>query len=431
MLYHQTISSTMKTIILIFFSVISLSLLGQKELNVTLGHTTPTTSQLMIITENIDRLSYSINASTDIQIVKPTFQDTVSKKIINYFKLRLNGLTPNSTNSITYSFGDTERQQAKIFEIKTPSDEQIFDYSFQFGSCLAPFKGAFVGLKPRLKIFDTMREQEADFMLWMGDNIYFLSGEWNEYDAMISKMLDYRTERHLKKFYANQPNYAIWDDHDFGPNNSHSDFENKEMTLHIFQKFWENPEMGKNSTKGISHNFTHGDAEFFMMDCRYHRVQGEVMFGEAQMNWLKEGLTNSNATFKFIVSGTQFIPHGLAEDLGDYPKEKEDFFQFIENESISGVVLLSGDTHYTELNKLERENSYSIFEVTSSALTSPTFPGASKVNDSEEPNTFSKKKNFGQIYITGKEGNRLCQIIIRDKNGKTIWQHQISENELK
>lgn len=397
------------------------------------GHVTANSVQVLVIAKNADVLNaiVELNGEKMLKNLSPTSIDTINgNETISFYKVEMNNLLPNSDYKFHFFFPSLVHP-GEYLKVKTLSEEEVYNFDFAVGSCLAPFKGVFLGLRPRLKIFDTMRKTNPDFMIWMGDNVYFLSEEWNEYESMNKKMLDYRKEKHINRFLNNQPNYSTWDDHDFGPDNSHGGFDNKEMTKAIFNKFWENPRTRPDSLAGIFYKFSHADADFFIMDSRFNRVPGQEMYGKAQLDWLKEELKESNATFKFIVSGTQSIPSTYGEDWGDYGTEKANFLQFIEEENITGLIFFSGDTHYAELNKLEREDNYPLVEITSSALTSPTFPGAEKSNKGiRELDSFSKKKNFGHISIKGKKGNRFCKIDIKDKKGKVIWTYKIHESEL-
>ena len=102
--------------------------------------------------------------------------------------------------------------------------------------------------------------------------------------------------------------YAIWDDHDFGPNNCDGNFIAKDKSKEIFEQYWVNP--NKPHEDGIYFNFTYGDIEIFMLDDRYNRDDAsteKIMLGAKQMQWLKDGLVNSSATFKIVVAGNQVL----------------------------------------------------------------------------------------------------------------------------
>ncbi len=80
----------------------------------------------------------------------------------------------------------------------------------------------------------------------------------------------------------------------------------------------------QNSSEGIYHSFISGNCEFFVLDTRsmrgpdlvtvvkignfwyYQPVAGTSLLGANQLAWLKNGLQNSTATWKFIVSSVPF-----------------------------------------------------------------------------------------------------------------------------
>jgi phosphodiesterase/alkaline phosphatase D-like protein len=79
---------------------------------------------------------------------------------------------------------------------------------------------------------------------------------------------------------------------------------------------------------------------------------GRTYLGATQLAWLKDGLTNSTATFKFIMNGpliTQllFVPYDRWEG---YAAERTDLLDHIENGAIDNVIFLSTDIHAAILN---------------------------------------------------------------------------------
>jgi len=58
--------------------------------------------------------------------------------------------------------------------------------------------------------------------------------------------------RHIQKgkkqfvnhFLKAMPQYAIWDDHDYGPNDTDGNYAFKEQSLKLHKQFWANPSYG-------------------------------------------------------------------------------------------------------------------------------------------------------------------------------------------
>ena len=167
-----------------------------------------------------------------------------------------------------------------------------------------------------------------------------------------------------------------------------------------------------------------------MLDARFH-ASDSSMLGEGQTKWLKEKLEASTANFKFIVSGTQILcdnPGG--EDLGDFANSKADLLGFLKEKNIKGVIFLSGDRHYGELLKLEREGAYPLYEMTSSPLTSLVNSGYTKINPLRLPETLVLDLNFGKVYLLGQGENRRCRLELRDRAGEFFWQQDIFLSEI-
>ncbi len=269
------------------------------------------------------------------------------------------------------------------YSFKTPADTPVKDFSFLLGSCALLNTDASRIFFPGGSnwIFYRMKKHAGDFMVWLGDNIYYIyKKQYSSYEHMFKRQLD--TRKYYRKFYrdflANQPNYAIWDDHDYGPNDSDRRFGLKDSSMKVFKGFWPNEYPGQDNFKGNYFNFRYYDAEFFMTDDRYYRApKGDTtgdFLGETQMVWLKNKLLMSDATFKFICIGSQVLnDNNFGESYADYPKERNDLFDFIAKNNIKGVIFLTGDKHYAEICKRDWHG-YPLYDFTSSPITSPPLP---------------------------------------------------------
>ncbi len=329
------------------------------------------------------------------------------------------------------------RKVARVKLTKTTSNTKD-TLTFLTGSCAFqyPFPLNAGGKRKRLnRIFSTMAKEKADFMVWTGDNVYYLAGQWNSYKAMVNENIRTRLRTPNKAFLESCAHYATWDDHDYGPNDSDGRFKLKDTSLAVFKKFWVNPYYGTNGNDGVFCHFSQQDCDFFILDSRFHcdKKGGYIrLLGDVQMDWLKEKLKASKANFKFIFSGTQFLPveqHG--ETWGKYSIENGDFMEFLEKEKINGVVLVSGDRHYSELNKKEREGTYPLYEFTCSPLTSFMDPSYPKNQPLRVEKTAVRDQNYGRIKIYNEGKERICRIEEFDTKGKLIWKYDIKLSELK
>ena len=290
-------------------------------------------------------------------------------------------------------------------------------------------------------IYESIAAKNPDIMVWGGDNIYLREADYDSKTGIYYRYMHSRAVKEMQPLLAKTQNFAIWDDHDFGPNDSDRSFYNKHITQQAFKDFWANKSYGMdtNQTEGVYSTFNWGDAQFFLLDDRYFkspndRVTGErTILGKEQLEWLIDGLSSSNASFKIIVIGGQVL-NSVAdkENYANYPEEKAKLLKEIADNKIKGVFFVSGDRHFPELSMLPRENNYSLYDWTVSPLTS----GVASKKMLDEKNTFhvegSKfpQHNFGTLSFSGNNENRQMKLTLFDKDGKELWNKIILKKEL-
>jgi alkaline phosphatase D len=321
----------------------------------------------------------------------------------------------------------------------TQSDSAVKDFDFLVGSCALMNTDItrFVFPGGSTAIFESMRRKKSDFMLWLGDNVYYFGKHYKSYDGMFQRNLRVRNYfPALQFFLASVPHYAIWDDHDYGWNDADKSFPLKDTALTIFKGFWPNT-YNPDTIRGNYFSYTYYDAEFFMTDDRYFRdPEGDTAgayFGETQLQWLKDKLSSSKATFKFICSGSQVLNDSYyGESYAKYSKERNNLLDYIATNNIKGVIFLSGDKHFSEMSKRNWKG-YPMYDFTSSPLTSPVVKIRTSgfVNNYSEPGTLLYRKNFGKVSITGPADNRVCKMEIFGIAGDKKWEYIVNANDLK
>jgi alkaline phosphatase D len=241
------------------------------------------------------------------------------------------------------------------------------------------------------------------------------------------------------------PHYAIWDDHDYGPNNIGKSYVLKETSRKIFMDYFCNPSYGENG-QGVYSMFSWGDADFFLTDGRWFRSEDRVkdsidgkpnpdkrMLGEQQMEWLKNALLFSNATFKIVVVGTQVLNSVSPYDKwSDFPVEYKEMMDFLLENKINGVLFFTGDRHHSEIIKLERAGTYTLYDITVSPLTSGTHKfGGVEANNPLRVFGLDEKQNYGKISISGKRNERKFYIEFLGIKGEKLGEWSVTEKDLK
>ncbi len=224
-----------------------------------------------------------------------------------------------------------------------------------------------------------LRHQPAAF-LTLGDNVYMdLPAKPNGFVEYTYYRRQSRPE--FRRLVSAVPVYAIWDDHDSGMDDDwlgpYKDKPDWKLPLfRNFQQQWNNPAYGDLDWPGCWFNFSIGPVEFFMLECRMYRTnpydQNPTMLGPVQKAWLKQQLQQSTATFKVIASSVQWALNtkGAARDTWNgFRDERKEIFDFLADNRINGVVLLSSDRHRTEVWRNERPKGYPLYEFESGRLT--------------------------------------------------------------
>jgi len=286
------------------------------------------------------------------------------------------------------------------------------------------------------EIFESIANENPDFMLWTGDNTYYREVDWNTKTGMYYRMTHTRSLPELQNLLGKTHHYAIWDDHDFGPNNSDRSFWNKEVSKQIFSEFWANPSTGIEGVPGITTYYQWSDCDFFLLDNRYNRSVNErktgerTILGEEQLSWLKDALVSSQAPFKFVAMGGQFLTNcECYETYTNYgfEKERQEIINFIYDENIQGVIFINGDRHHTELSKLNEENKPTIYDLTVSPLTSGSHASKDEKNDFRIDGTLVGERNYAIVEVTGKRKERTVKVTVKSSTGKTLWTEKIEK----
>jgi alkaline phosphatase D len=291
-------------------------------------------------------------------------------------------------------------------------------------------------------IFDAIAAKAPELMIWMGDNVYFREPEWSSLEGMSSRYRAYRAAPALRNLLRSTAHLAVWDDHDFGPNDTDGSFPLKGAALEAFKRYWANPSYGLPGVPGIFGLATWGDVDFFLLDNRFHRYPNrypqtpdKAMFGRAQLGWLKQALVASHATFKVVVAGGQFWnARNRYETFFSYPAESRALAEWLVEQRIEGVLFLSGDRHFAELLRRERPGTYPLYEFTSSPLTARPFrnvPAEERENPELVPETLVTERNFGMLRFAGARGDRSLTLEVYASDGRLLWQRRIGAAELR
>ncbi len=287
-------------------------------------------------------------------------------------------------------------------------------------------------------IFKSIQNKEPDFMLWLGNNVFFREVDFDSRKQMIKRYSLARKVPALNQLLSKTSNYAIWNDHDYGSNNSNRSFLRKNESYDVFKLFWANPNFGASTVnQGITTSFKWSDCDFFLLDNRFFRspkksnTTGQTILGKDQLQWLKDNLHTSQAPLKFVCFGGQVL-----SSLQEYeyyiniaPKERLELLDFIDNEKIRGVIFLTGDAHFSGLSRFNGTNVV-IHEITASPLTAGGRHESNPNDIYRLPESNVYERNFAMIQVKGSDRNRYIEVIFYDANGIEAWSKTINQEDL-
>jgi alkaline phosphatase D len=362
----------------------------------------------------------------------------------NIVQARLTGLLPGKQMSYAV-VGDGERREGALrAQPRWTRAADAQDIAIAIGSCFFladanPIWGS-QNYGSGYEILDAIAAKKPDVMVWMGDNLYFQPQDELDPASMASRYRRQRTLPALKTLLTATSNVAIWDDHDYGPNDADLSYTMKGDALTLFRRYWANPSYGLPETPGIFGRARFGDVDIFLLDDRYYRSANQLldgpdktMFGAKQLEWLKNALVYSSAPIKLIVNGSQMWNRvNRFEGWNNYSAEQRAFADWLLAQRVDGLIFLSGDRHFTELLKIGRVGGYPLYEFTSSPLTSGTFdPPGEKDNPDIVQGTYVVKRQFGMIRVTGPGNDRTIALESYDQKGELQWRHEIRARELR
>ena len=304
-------------------------------------------------------------------------------------------------------------------------------YSIGFGSCLTQERS--------MPIFNTIKDENYDLFLMIGDNVY---GDSEREDLLELREAYDKQRQNFDNLNLNFPFEAIWDDHDYGLNDAGKEYAYKEDAKELFLDFWNIPMDDVRRSRdglyfewiqtidGITVQMLFLDTRFFRDALlptdergapgkeRYlpHTDTSLTMLGVDQWNWLEEKM-NIQVDHRIIVSSIQFLAMGHGwEAWKTLPHERQKLIDIIDQSSSDNVLILSGDRHRAGLYQLTTNSNKNIIEMTSSSL-NLSFANDEEAGPLRVGPTFVQE-NYGEILLN-KTSNSLI-VNLKDNQGKII-----------
>lgn len=237
-------------------------------------------------------------------------------------------------------------------------------------------------------MWEHVAANNPNLWIWLGDIIY---ADTTDMKALAAHYKRLKTNPEYKKLRAKAQIIGVYDDHDFGKNDSDRYLTTKKASKKCLMDFLDVP--GNNPLRkreGAYQSYTFGKGgqriKVIVMDTRYFRdsltpdptkqrryipnMEGDIL-GEAQWRWLEHELKSSTANLNLLCSSIQVLAdeHGY-EKWGNFPNARKRMLTLIAKTQPKNLVILSGDRHMAEISKMDLQGlPYPLYDFTSSGLT--------------------------------------------------------------
>lgn len=260
---------------------------------------------------------------------------------------RLRGLAALSLHTCTLEVNGRPSTHPPAVLRTFPAPGAAASFSFAFSSC------ARTGSEHR--VFAAIQRRAPAFFLHLGDMHYenISRNDLRHFRAAWDTVLSSSTQGVL---YRTVPLVYVWDDHDFGPNDSDARSPSRAAARRVYREYAPHYALpAGDGDAAIYQAFTIGRARFILTDLRSERSPSRMragpaktMLGAAQKEWLKREIAQSSRSHAavFWASSVPWIGAGGSGDAwAAYADERREIAEFLARESIRNLVILCGDAH--------------------------------------------------------------------------------------
>ncbi len=305
-----------------------------------------------------------VQYATDSLFRKSEFSDvhTTSGADANYIKVALKNLTPETKYFYRLELNGEKLDRSRG-KFRTFSN-QAKSFTFAFGNSLKS--------ESRKSGVRAAAERDILFFLNTGDLHYDnidvpdIGLFRNSYQkAFLRKDMSYMGKR--------VPFVYIWDDHDYGPNNSDKTAPGRLESGRAYRECIPHyPLVTKEKNGAIFQAFTVNKTRFVVTDLRSMRDQNKKtdnenksMMGEEQLTWFLNEIRESSSKHPLVI-WVSSVPYTSekqegGDSWGGFTYERRVIANFIKEHEINNLMIISGDAHSIAFNN-GLNNNYSAYD---------------------------------------------------------------------
>ncbi len=305
-------------------------------------------------------------------------------------------------------------------------------------------------------VWDTVLALRPQLTLMLGNSVLAGTVDMRElrlqYDKLAAKpgFSELRRQSRLM---------ATWNDLDFGREDGGADFDKRAESQQVFLDFWnEPPGSPRRQQQGIYTSQRFGPPgrrlQVILLDTRYGRGpiwqvspdearrrqllgmgpylpndhERARMLSEEQWRWLDQQLRQP-ADLRLIATSIPFVMEFTGwESWANMPNERQRLIELIRDTGAAGVLLLSGDTPWADVSRLEGEVPYPLWDFNSGSLNRRGMVGIGP--NRHRVGTPTAEPNFGYMEIDWTAADPTIRIELRSIANRSLLRQIVRLSEL-
>lgn len=218
-----------------------------------------------------------------------------------------------------------------------------------------------------ISVWDRLKNQNPDAILFLGDIVY---GD-NALEAVLNSFFGYKPslskikkrfiqsweQEKLYRFKKLIPLISVWDDHDYGFDNSDKFNPYRAEMVKLYSAYYPIPKASSSVQFGPGMSYSHRlfNKKIIMLDNRsFLDAKNQIVLGKKQLSWLKEQLSGESEVI--ITTGIPVLKsangHPSIQSVESVaPGEFHLMQKIIKDQSIK-PLFLTGDLHYSEVVRI-------------------------------------------------------------------------------
>lgn len=322
------------------------------------GGVTQTAADIFVRTDSAATVQVQFAPNENLTRSRTSTSVTTSSTTDFTAQVRLTNLIQNREYHYRVLVNGAPQQTSPYPKFSTfPPTTQTSEFSFAVASDV---RNSSIYPTDKPVIYEKIQNDNPAFMVQIGDYDHSNPTTLTLMRSMHRRLQGAETGHGLEfipHIGSQMPFFHVWDDHDIGRNNADKTYSGRAIARQAFAEYYSTSLLA-NPSAGVWHSFRYGPAEFFLIDARSQRdvatdvdnSSKSMLDGDnitnGQKAWLFNGLLNSTAKWKFILTPVPFnITCKPTDSWGAYKTERNELLAFLDANDISGVIALSGDAH--------------------------------------------------------------------------------------